>query len=91
MRNKNQPFMTNTLRKAIMKRSKLRNKFNKESNAKNWSDYKQQQNYSSNLLKESKTRHFNNLSVKDVNENKHFWRTAKPFLQIKPKTVITLF
>ena len=36
----NQPFMTKTLRKAIMKRSKLRNKFNEKKNIKNWSEYK---------------------------------------------------
>ena len=51
--------MTKTFRKATMKRSNLKNKFNKERNAKNWSDYKQQRNYCSNLLKESKIRHFN--------------------------------
>ena len=45
--------MTKTLRKVIMKRYKLKNKFNKERNAKYWSDYKQQQNHCSNLLKES--------------------------------------
>ena len=36
VRNNNQPFMTKTLRKAIMERSKLRNKFNKERKAKNY-------------------------------------------------------
>ena len=46
---------------------------------KNWSDYKQQRNYCSNLLKESKTRHFNNLSVEDETENKRFWKTKKNF------------
>ena len=40
IRNNNQPFMTKTLRKAIMRRSKLRNKFNKERNIENWSEYK---------------------------------------------------
>ena len=44
IRNNNQPFMTKTLRKAIMKRSKLRNKFNKERNIENWSEYKRQRN-----------------------------------------------
>ena len=51
MLNNNQPFMTKTLCKAIVKRSKLRNKFNKGRNAKKWSDYKQQRNYGSNLSK----------------------------------------
>ena len=35
---KQQPFMTKTLRKVIMKRSKLRNKWNKRRKAKNWFD-----------------------------------------------------
>ena len=39
-RNNNQPFMTKTLREAIMKRSKLRNKFNEHRNIENWSEYK---------------------------------------------------
>ena len=64
--------MTKALRKGVMKRSKLKNKFNKERNTKNWSDYKQQQIYCSNLLKEFKTCPFNNLNVKDVTENKRF-------------------
>ena len=37
VRNNNQPFITKTLRKAIMKRSKLGSKFNKEQNIENWS------------------------------------------------------
>ena len=78
-------FMTKTLRKAVMKRSKLKNKFHKERNAKNCSNYKQQRNYCLNLLKESKTCHFNNLHVKDVTENKRFWKTIKPFFTDKAK------
>ena len=54
VRNNNQFFMNKALRKAIMKWSKLRNKLNKRRNAKNWAGYKQQWNYCSNLLKESK-------------------------------------
>ena len=34
--------MTKTLHKAIMKRSKLRNKFNEERNTEDWSEYKHQ-------------------------------------------------
>ena len=44
IRKNNQPFMTKTLREAIMKRSKLRNKFNEKRNIKNWSEYKRQRN-----------------------------------------------
>ena len=38
IQNNNQPFMTKTLRKAIMKRSKLKNKFNEERNIENCSE-----------------------------------------------------
>ena len=83
-----QPSMTKTLRKTIMKRSKLKNKLNKES-AKNWSDYKQRLSHCSNLLKKFKTRHFNHPNVKDTNKNKRFWKIRKPFSQLK--IVITIF
>ena len=54
---------------------------------KNWSDFKQQRNYCSNLLKEyNETRNFYNLNVKDVTENKlRFWKTIKPFFTDKTK------
>ena len=78
--------MTNTLRKAIMKRSKLRSKFNEEKKFENWSEYKRQRNLCSNLLKLSKKHHFNSLNVNDVTENKKFWKTIKPFPTEKNKT-----
>ena len=67
-----------------MKRSNSKNKFNKGRNV-NWSDNKQQRNYYSNLLKESKTHQINNLNVKDVTENKRFWKTIKTFFTDKTK------
>ena len=88
-RNNNQPLMTRTLRKTIMKKSKLRYKFSKERNEKNWSDYKQKRNYYSNLLEEFITRYFNNLKVKDVTENKPFLKAIKPFSIGKTKKLIT--
>ena len=69
-----------------MKRSKLRNKFNEERNIENWSEDKRQRNLRSNLLKQSKKRHFNSLIVNDVTENKKFWKTIKPFFIEKNKT-----
>ena len=47
--------------------------------SKNWFNYKQQRNYCSILLTESKTRHFDNLNIKDVTEDNHFWKTTKTF------------
>ena len=87
IRNNNQPFMTKTLRKAIMQRSKLRNKFNEQRNIENWSEYKRQRNLCSNLLKQSKKRHFNNLKVKYVTKNKRFQKTIEPFFTEKNRTI----
>ena len=42
LRHKNGPFMTKELRKEIMKRPKLKNKYNKKRNYENWSLYKKQ-------------------------------------------------
>ena len=70
--NNNQPVMTKTLRKAIMKKSKWRNKLNEERNIENWSEYKRQRNLWSNLVKLSKKHHFNSVNVQDVTENKTF-------------------
>ena len=73
-----------------MNRSKLRNKFNEERNVENWSEYQRQRNLCSNLLKESKKRHFNSLNVNDVTENKKFWKTIKPFFTEKNKTTTNI-
>ena len=77
--------MTKTLRKAIMKRSKLRNKFNEERNVENWSEFRRKHNICSNLLKQSKKRHFNSRNVKEATENKQFWKTIKLFFTKKTK------
>ena len=42
-------------------------------------------NYCSNLLKESNTRHFNNLDVKDVTKNNRFWKIKTTFFTDKTK------
>lgn len=64
--------MAKPLCKAIMKKSLIITMFNKERSAKTWSDYKEQSNYGSNLLKESKTSHFNNLIVEDGKQQSLF-------------------
>ena len=46
-----QVLMSKTLRKAMMKRSKLRNTFNKKRSFENWQNHKQQRNICSNILK----------------------------------------
>ena len=71
--------MTKELRKEIMLRSKLKNKFNKERNHINWCNYKRQRNHCLSILPKTKKEYFNSLNTKHVSDNKLFWKSVKPF------------
>ena len=76
---KNQgPFMNKALRKAIMTRSRLLNKFRTNRSNENNLAYKKQRNMCVNLLRKSKKSYYNNLNVKSVTDNKLFWKSVKP-------------
>ena len=60
--------MSKTLRKAMMKRSRLRNKFNKKRSSENWQNYKRQRNICSNILKSTKKRFFGTLNINEITE-----------------------
>ena len=70
--------MTKALRKAIMRRSALRNKFYKTGSPDIDKAYKTQRNYTKRLLKKEKKRYFQNLDTKNFTDNKKFWKTVKP-------------
>ena len=79
----NSPFVTKQLRKAIMHRSRFKNVFNKNHTPKTWDTYKNQRNFCVNFLGKTKKEYFENINVKDVNNNKKFWKTIKPFFSNK--------
>ena len=60
-----------------MTRSRLKNKFNKNSSAKN--SYKKQRNFCLKFLCQAKEKYFNNINVKKVPDNKTLWKPIKPF------------
>ena len=62
-------FITKELRKEIMKRSKLRNKFNRNRNHENWCKFKFQRNCCVNLLRKMEKQYYENLSDKNVMDN----------------------
>ena len=70
--------MTKDLRKAIMKRSKLRNIFNKSKNLEADTAYKKQRNICTSLLKKTKREYYANLNPSVITDNKKFWKTIKP-------------
>ena len=83
LRFNNSAFMTKNLRKEIMKRSKLKNNFNKNRNHENWCKYKTQRNYCVNLLRKSKKQYFSNINISDVTDSKSFWKSVKPYFSNK--------
>ena len=77
------PYMTKQHRKAIMKRSALENKYYKSKSLEDKQAYKKQRNYCNRLYKREKRNYFNNLNLKEITDNKKFWKTVKPFLSNK--------
>ena len=83
LRHNNNAFMAKELRKKIMSRSKLKNKFNKERNYINWCSYKRQRNRCLSILCKTNKEYFNSLNIKQVSDNKLFWKSVKPFFSDK--------
>ena len=84
-------FMTKAHRKAIVTRSRLKNVYLKNQNAINWSNYKYQRSFCTNLLPKTKFDYFRNLNVKELNDNKNSGKKSNLSFQIKVSQVVTLF
>ena len=82
------PFMSKALRKAIVHRSKLKNKIRTDVN---WANYKKQRNFCVTLLRRTKKDYFQNLSAKSLPENKKIPKTIKPTLVIKDSVQINCY
>ena len=75
--------MTKTLRKAIMRRSQLQTKYFKNKSQKDYLAFKKPRNFCSKLYKKERKNHYNSLDIKNITDNKQFWKTIKPFLSEK--------
>ena len=87
IRANNNLFMTKELRKAIMQRSKLRNRLNRLKTPEANVDYKRQRNYCTSLLRRTKRDFFEKLNPNAISDNKMFWKIVKPLFS--DKVVIT--
>ena len=76
-------FMTQELSQEIMKRSRLCNNFLRNRTEVKKILYNRQRNNFAFLLRRSKTGYYKNLNVKNVTDNKLFWKSAKPLLSDK--------
>ena len=82
VRGNNKPFMNKAISKAIMLRTKLRNKLLKYPTTANRISYSKQRSFCFSLLRKEKKKIFN-FNVKNITDNKNLWQTIKPFLSEK--------
>ena len=80
------PFMTKALRKAIMNRTHLRNRYNKDRTDENKTGFKKQRNLCVKLLREAKREYYKSIDLKSLIDNRKFWKTVKPLFSGKVKT-----
>ena len=85
VRANDKPFMTRALRKAVMLRTRLRNRYNKGQTVENWNKFHKHQNCVK-LFRREKRNYYNNLDISLVTDNKKFWKTVKPFFSDKLQT-----
>ena len=78
VRGNNAPFMTKQLNKAIMDRSRIRNRYLKWPSRKNFLELKKAKSLCKNLTKKAKKQYFKSVSSKDLATNKQFWDVVKP-------------
>ena len=83
IRGNNAPYMNKILAKAIMNRTRLKNKFHKECNEVNKALYNKQRNYCVNLFKREKKKYYANLDPRVIIDNKKFWKAVKPLFSEK--------
>ena len=84
------PFITSELNKAIMNRSRLRNRYLKFRTSELKIVYTKQRNYTVNLLRKEKKIYYNNLDLNNITDNKQFWRNVKPLLSDKTAKAVKL-
>ena len=85
VRDNDKPFMTKILRKAIMRRSALKNRFLKTRSDVDHQISKKHKNYTNRLYKREKKKYAANLDLKKLTDNKKFWDIILPLISSKGK------
>ena len=85
VRANDKPLMTQALRKAVMLRSRLRNRYNNDQTVENWNKFRKHRNSCVKLFRRQKN-YFYNLEISLVTENKKFWKIVKPFFSDKSQS-----
>mgnify|MGYP001792074473 CR=1 FL=1 len=66
-----------------MVRSRLKNKFIRNRNKLNWDAYKNQRNFCTNLLQQTKRNYFSHIDIKNLSDGRKFWQSVKPLFSDK--------
>ena len=77
------PFMNRDFQKAIYTRTRLKNKYWRDSSTENELAYKKLRNLCVSIGRKSITTYLNKFSDKGLETNKSFWKFIKPFLTNK--------
>ena len=85
IRANNSLFMNKTLSKAIMNRSRFKNRYNKTPTGENKAIYNKQRNLCVKLLKKAKKEYYRNIDIKLLSDSRKFWKNIKPFFSEKQK------
>ena len=80
---RNKKFMTKELSKAIMDKSKAKNKYVKWPSRENYLLFKNVKNKCTSINKKAKKDYFKNATKDGIMINKKFWNVLKPFLTNK--------
>ena len=81
LRGNHKPHSNKNLRKAIMKRSRLKNKANRSKGPVDIANYKKQRNLVVSLNRQAKSKYFNEVS--NTKSSRPFWETCKPYFSNK--------
>ena len=79
IRGNEKPHMNKSLKKAIMRRTKLWNKYCKSKSSEDLDAYRGQRNLITKMNKKAKYDHFNRTIQAFKNDSKAFWKSCKPF------------
>ena len=80
VRGNHAPFMTKDLSKAIMNKSKAKNKYLNWPSRENFISYKRTKHKSNSLSEKTKRDFFKETTKDGIMTSKKFWRSVKPFL-----------
>ena len=78
--------MTKAFLRAVMQKTRLRNKFLKNPSEENKLLYNKQRNFCVSLLRKEKKEYFAKINEKDISDNRKLWQTVKPFVSDKIKS-----